>query len=56
MRIHGLSARASLVIHRVEYLSGGIHLEPGATDRALPRATMPASRKRSGAAWARAER
>ncbi|MFE1922193.1 hypothetical protein ACFW91_06440 [Streptomyces asoensis] len=37
VRIHGLSARASLVIHRVEYLSRGIYLDPGATDRALRR-------------------
>lgn len=36
-RIHGLSARTSLAIHRVERLSADYYVYPGATDRALQR-------------------
>ncbi|GAA0618047.1 hypothetical protein GCM10010394_55470 [Streptomyces crystallinus] len=36
-RIHGLSARASLAIHRVEWLSGDYYIYPGSTERALRR-------------------
>ncbi|WP_326841698.1 hypothetical protein OHB33_06665 [Streptomyces sp. NBC_01558] len=36
-RIHGLSTRASLAVHRVEYLSGSFSIHPGATDCALRR-------------------
>jgi hypothetical protein len=36
-RIHGLSARTSLAIHRVEGLSGDYYVCPGVTDRALRR-------------------
>ncbi|CAM5514972.1 hypothetical protein STENM223S_03177 [Streptomyces tendae] len=34
-RIHGLSARTSVAIDRVERLSGDYYVYPGATDRAL---------------------
>lgn len=34
-RIHGLSARTSVAIDRVERLSGDYYIYPGATDRAL---------------------
>ncbi|WP_405715418.1 hypothetical protein OG264_37430 [Streptomyces xanthophaeus] len=37
LRIHGLSTRASLAVHRVEYLSGSFYIHPGATDCALRR-------------------
>ncbi|EFL17293.1 predicted protein [Streptomyces sp. C] len=36
-RIHGLSARASLAVHRAEHLSDSFNIHPGATDRALRR-------------------
>lgn len=36
-RIHGLSARTSVAIDRVERLSGDYYVYPGATDRALRR-------------------
>ncbi|MFF4312707.1 hypothetical protein ACWDFR_27635 [Streptomyces sp. 900105755] len=36
-RIHGLSARTSVAIDRVERLSGDYHVHPGVTDRALRR-------------------
>ncbi|GAA4888824.1 hypothetical protein ACFPM3_18755 [Streptomyces coeruleoprunus] len=36
-RIHGLSARTSLAIHRVEALSDDYYIDPGVTDRALRR-------------------
>lgn len=36
-RIHGLSTRTSLALHRVERLSGDYYVYPGATDRALRR-------------------
>ncbi|MCT9082811.1 hypothetical protein [Streptomyces fulvoviolaceus] len=36
-RIHGLSARTSLAIHRYEALSGDYYVFPGVTDRALRR-------------------
>jgi hypothetical protein len=36
-RIHGLSSRTSLAIHRVERLSGDYYVFPGATDQALRR-------------------
>ncbi|MFD8736544.1 hypothetical protein ACFV06_16740 [Streptomyces sp. NPDC059618] len=36
-RIHGLSARTSLAVHRVEMLSADYYVHPGATDRALRR-------------------
>ncbi|MFF7473950.1 hypothetical protein [Streptomyces sp. NPDC008092] len=36
-RIHGLSARTSVVIDRVETFSGDYYVHPGATDRALRR-------------------
>ncbi|MER5197255.1 hypothetical protein ACWD3J_29345 [Streptomyces sp. NPDC002755] len=37
LRIHGLSTRASLAVHRVECLSDSFSVYPGATDRALRR-------------------
>ncbi|MFE4397771.1 MULTISPECIES: hypothetical protein [Streptomycetaceae] len=37
LRIHGLSDRASLAVHRVERLSDSFYLHAGATDRALRR-------------------
>ncbi|MFI5763473.1 hypothetical protein ACIA8F_21350 [Streptomyces sp. NPDC051563] len=36
-RIHGLSTGASLAVHRIEGLSRGSSIHPGATDRALRR-------------------
>ncbi|MFK0280701.1 hypothetical protein ACIQVL_09550 [Streptomyces sp. NPDC090499] len=36
-RIHGLSARTSTAVDRVERLSGDYYVHPGATDRALRR-------------------
>lgn len=36
-RIHGLSARTSVAVDRVERLSGDYYVYPGATDRALRR-------------------
>lgn len=36
-RIHGLSARASLAVHRAEHLSDSFYIHPGATNRALRR-------------------
>ncbi|MGW4288236.1 hypothetical protein ACWEIK_15015 [Streptomyces sp. NPDC004673] len=36
-RTHGLSARTSLAIHRVEWLSADYYVYPGATDHALRR-------------------
>lgn len=36
-RIHDLSTRTSLAIHRVERRSGDYYVHPGATDRALRR-------------------
>jgi hypothetical protein len=37
VRIHGLSSRASLAVHRVELLSNDYYLSPGATGKALRR-------------------